>query len=310
MVWLCLVWAFFSAGVFASPVVKIGTYVYQLSDLSYKNESFDIDMSVWFRWTDPKLKPHKTFKIRDAKVTSQRVVFEGLVPGTGEHYAMVDLSAQVNGHWNLRDYPFDRQNLVVSLEDAWNSADTLRYEADTAHMPEGYPIKVPGWRVTGMRSQVAEIVYPSDFGYPEPNAPKSSTSSEFRLTLDVARLQPLNGLRHLVAPLVGILIILGLSARVGDASWRLMVITMANFALVSSEYGLVATLPESDHWSLAEKLCTLGLIQGAVLTAALLGSIKVEAHNPLYAKRMEQWGSLGVWGLTALFAAHVAVTLL
>lgn len=291
----------------AASVVQVGAYVYQVPDFSYKHENFDVEFALWFRWTDPQLKPHQTFKVRQSTIKSQRLVHEGKVPGSNEYYALVEISAQVHTQWDVSRFPFDRQTLLLAIEDTWHSADELRYEVDKAHMSADYPIRAPGWKVTGIKAQVDRLNFPTNFGYPDPHSPVGTSSSEFRLSMDVIRPHKFQGMKYLVPPLVGILIILGLTLRAGEATWRLVLISPAIFAIVSSDYVIGATLPESSEWSLAERLVILGLCQGAVLTASLLWCIREQPIRPERALRIERWGHWGVWGTLALFAIHVAI---
>ena len=59
--------------------VYVGVYVEGIRSISYNQESFTGDLTVWFRWKDKDIYPNKTFKLKNAKINSQKAVFSGLV---------------------------------------------------------------------------------------------------------------------------------------------------------------------------------------------------------------------------------------
>jgi hypothetical protein len=64
---------------------------------------------------------------------------------------------------NLRQYPFDTQELTIELEDHNTGVDQLVFVADRPHTNLGVGFNVTGWSVSYVKARVVDFYYPDRF---------------------------------------------------------------------------------------------------------------------------------------------------
>jgi hypothetical protein len=249
------------AGTAASkPTVFAGLYVNKISSISVKDESFTADITLWFRWTNPKIDPSKTFKLKDAEIKYQKKVFDGLLDDRKTHYAAVDITAKLPVDFNLNNYPFNKQKLVIQVEENEDEDDVVLYASDDANLSKSIHLFQDGWDVVSSKAFISQNRYSTNFGNTSIPNDSSYQTSQFNYEMTIKKVSLLGGLKVLIAPIVAIFLlsmVLLLPAKDGA---RFEVGTAAIFTLVATYYVLMDGLPESDEMTFAEKLTLFGLI--------------------------------------------------
>ncbi len=75
--------------------------------------------------------------------------------------------------WNLSDFPFDKHMLQVPFRDGGLRTGDIKYVLDTENSGMSSTFKLPGWRITDFKLSIAEVTYPTTFGEPGADGPKS-----------------------------------------------------------------------------------------------------------------------------------------
>ena len=88
---------------------------------------------------------------------------------------------------DLRRFPFDRHSLEILLEEGAEEENTLTYAADVANSGHSVHASVGGWRVAGMRVEVAPASYATNFGDPTSPAQAGSRFTRVRAILELER---------------------------------------------------------------------------------------------------------------------------
>lgn len=287
------VWLFSFAAIASSnakPNVDVGIYVNNIRAISYKNDSYVADITLWFRWDDPKIHPEKTFKIANAKIDSKKEVFNGLIEGTKTRHAIVDVTATIDTKWDIKNFPFDQQRLTIKVEENEDDDTVKMYRVDSNNITT-HPIEIPGWKITGERSYVTSNHYDTNFGDPsgDPSVSKSFNSTQFNYEIDIKKKSTLIGFKLLIAPIVAILLMSVVLRLPASESPRMGVATTSLFALVSSSYIITGQLPDSEGFSFAEKLITFGLIQCAIYLTETVASLKyAKSDNPEMSQQIDK----------------------
>ena len=64
MLTLLLPFVAFGKGASSDTTVDVGIYINRINSLSYKEGTFNVDMTVWFRWKNSQIHPDKTFALK------------------------------------------------------------------------------------------------------------------------------------------------------------------------------------------------------------------------------------------------------
>lgn len=257
------------------PNVLVGIHINDVRSISFKNDSFVVDATVWFRWKDKALHPHKTFKLLDAKIDSRKVTTDLYLEEQGVRYAAVDLIATVAKKWEIANFPFEKQLLLLSLEEDELEYDKILYGVDTANIHPNTKLEIHGWKVGAYKTYVSENTYSTNFGDPRMPSDDVYYASEFNQEIVIERASVIAGIKLLIAPLVAIFLMSAILRLPPTEAARMTVTTAALFALVSANYLVANMLPDSEGFSYAEKLITLGLVECGLYFVETVSALKL-----------------------------------
>jgi len=120
--------------------VESGVYVKSLGDFDYRADTFFIGFYIWWLTENANYAPEKRIEITNA-VTYKRLFSERDKIGHKTR-VLARYSGTINTNWNLKFFPFDRQELRISFEDGTIDIDGVRFSP----MPDGHkmsPTLVP-----------------------------------------------------------------------------------------------------------------------------------------------------------------------
>lgn len=161
----------------------VGAFLTQLGDFDVQKKTFSASMWVWTVAHEGDRSVLDTLEFPNAVTvqtantvrtpTAHGLWLQKKVVGTFRHA------------WDLRRFPFDRQHLVIALEESDRDTTELVYAPDTRNSSIDSDVRVPGWRITGARLTGATKRYQSTFGNPDlaPGAASSYTRVEFAVDL-------------------------------------------------------------------------------------------------------------------------------
>jgi hypothetical protein len=162
----------------------------------------------------------------------------------------------------LIDYPLDRQQLTINIEDTSATVGTRDYVADTSQSGTDPNAVLPGWKITGSLLSVDDHLYGTDFGETGSSAAKRTYSSA-TFGLSIAR--PVTFfVWKLLLPLI-IVVLLGGSVLLLHPSLievRIAAPATALLSLIFLQQGYSDTLPQIGSLVLLDKIYALayGLI--------------------------------------------------
>jgi hypothetical protein len=110
-----------------------------IQQLDLQTKSYAVDLYVWFKWDDPKIDPSRSFEfLNPFQLWGHIRGYAGIKPETlpdGTQYSSLHVQGQFNSNLAIDDYPFDRQELIVMIEDKSKDESALVYEPDTSRLP-------------------------------------------------------------------------------------------------------------------------------------------------------------------------------
>jgi hypothetical protein len=263
------------AGVSAAPhgppvKVVVGAYVNRVTQMSLRENHFDVDFYVWFRWTggDKDFDPLKTFDVANGAITQR----------TGEvheehkdfRYASCRIDAEITQFFDVSRFPFDDHVLRIEIEDTQSEAEFLEYVADTANSKVSPEAQVPGWTMGTPTAEVVPHRYGTNYGNVDLETGDASVYSEYAFSIPLAR----SGVGYFAKLFFGLFIAVGiallaLKIKPTDLDPRFGLPVGSIFAAVGSLYVVTSQLPDTNAITLSDRLHILAF---AVIFVTLVES--------------------------------------
>jgi hypothetical protein len=146
---------FANPGFGAPAIVKVGFLFSHIADYDIKEGTFKAEF--YLSYTSDRTMPPMDPDFTNGKVDEKEVVADTptfkLYHFRGEFESLPD----------LRNYPFDRQELEIEIEDNQNGGDQIKLVADLdyTHLDAGF--QMPGWLVEDYTARVLDRRYPPRF---------------------------------------------------------------------------------------------------------------------------------------------------
>jgi hypothetical protein len=153
-----------------SPAVcRIGVNVEDLYDLEMARDTFGALLWVWSRCPSAELKPLESIEFPTSAGGLNLGPVEGIAVLDGEHYASRRVQGTFRFNWDMDAYPFDRQRVVVPMDESDYGADRLVFEPDVEASfltPDIRDSLGDEWRVSDLTLEASISEEPSTYGVP------------------------------------------------------------------------------------------------------------------------------------------------
>lgn len=263
----------------ARPVeVRVGAYVNSLTDLNSTNHTFTADFWLWFVHPRPiDLKPLKTVEPDNAR--DYRPSLETTEDYGAERYHAAKIRGVFNHAWDVRNFPYDRHQLTVTLSEAQLEDDRVRYVADDANTAFNPSLNVEGWAVEKVAIATGVHAYQSNFGMPG----KIDGSRYATTTLSILIRREAGGLFLKLHAAVYIIFLVSLvtflmdSSKDGFFSARIGLISGMILATVVNSHRVASTLGGNNSLTLPDKIHIVTLL--ALLVSLLVSLATRRLHN-------------------------------
>lgn len=295
-----------AAEVGAKPVeIRVGAYVNSLADLNSTNHTFTADFWLWFvhpRAVD--LKPLKSVEPDNAR--DYRPSLETSEDYGAERYHAAKIRGVFNHAWDVRNFPYDRHRLTITLSEAQLEDDRVRYAADTTNTAFNPSLVVEGWAVEKVALSTGVHAYQSNFGVPG----KVGGSGYATTTLSIFIRREAGGLFLKLHAAVYIIFLVSLvtflmdSSKDGFFSARIGLISGMILATVVNSHRVASTLGGNNSLTLPDKIHIATLL--ALLVALLVSLATRRLHN---AGRSPQAQRLDRIAAPVCLVCYVAVNL-
>lgn len=240
-------------------VVRVGALINDVQQLDLQSHSYAVDIYLWFKWDDPKIDPSRTFEfLNPFELWGHIRQYSGVKPETlpsGTQYSSVHVQGKFNTKLPLEKYPFDTQNLVVTLEDKTKDETGLVYVPDHDPIAVSSDITIPGWDIGEASLDVVSNQYPTNFGDPRTG---DATYSRVVIGLPVTRPAGTYSLKLLLPMLlVALTAALALSVHPRYVEGRIGIGITALLTLVALQLTSSSGLPDVNYLILLDKLYIL-----------------------------------------------------
>jgi hypothetical protein len=178
--------SFVNPAIQAKPdTVKIGMYLTSLHDFNLSDHSFKYDAYYWCRYTNPSFDFANEFEVMNSNdVTLESPYIETI---GNEYLFSTKTKATVRQLWKTKDYPFDKQTLVISVESSKNDTTKMVFVCDhkNSRYQDSLQTLLPEWNIKKTDFTITSSKYSTNFG--SENLGNTSYNSSFNMVIQLER---------------------------------------------------------------------------------------------------------------------------
>ena len=168
----------------SSQKVQLGFYPVSVYQLDMASNTYYVDTYVWMRWKgaiDPTATIEFTNMVEEWGKQQENLLEEPKILSDGSSYQIMRLEGRFVQPFSLADYPLDKQQLSIMVEDTTNGVDVISYVIDVQDSGIGESLQIPGWQLGGWSSKTFVHDYGSKFG--EEATPSSYAGAQFSIEI-------------------------------------------------------------------------------------------------------------------------------
>lgn len=270
--------------------VRAGVYLKSLYDFNSSNFSYDVDLWMWFIYTNDSLLPLKTIEIANAK--KYDYANQSVEKRNGYNWASQNCKATINQEWDLKHYPFDRQRLEIILEESEYDHRKVFLTADKSKFEYSDQIDIKGWKIDSSSIKNGTSMYKSDFG--DPTLSGESKYAKVLYTIYLSRESRSLFFKLFTGCYVAFLVsFLVYFIRPVYVDPRFGLSIGALFAAIGNKYVVDSNIPESISFTLIDKIHIITFVYILASIFFSIISLRLYDRNNFYAQRkLDKWVAL------------------
>jgi hypothetical protein len=294
----CLLCGFTVPALAQSPdTVKVGIYVTSIHDINFRDKEYSLNLWLWLRYRNPEFNFLQNLEIPQAKTFTRSYT---TVDSSDGIYILMKLECVMKDNWKITNFPFDRQVMRFSIENAQFDSRSLVFVADTFG-ENHHKFTVSGWKIDSLTVATGIKDYETSFGDTELENPHTEYGV-YRVKVCLVR--DAWGLfwKMFLGMYVSFLIaLLCLFIHADNIDSRLGLSVGSLFTAVGNKYIIDSSLPDSSTYTLVDTLHALTLIFILAVISLSVYALRLRKANKLdIANRLDKYS---VWALLAIYAA-------
>ncbi|MEI8032665.1 MAG: hypothetical protein WCH05_04885 [Chlorobiaceae bacterium] len=147
--------------------VTVGIYGINVYNLDLRSSTYSLTAYMWLRWKgdfDPVESLDFINLVKDSDLTKKKLLATPTILKNGEKYQVIRLDGSFFQPFDLNNYPLDKQELALYVENSTDTYDKICYVPDRASTGYDVGLQVPGWKITGLQTNSYIHDYGTDFG--------------------------------------------------------------------------------------------------------------------------------------------------
>jgi hypothetical protein len=273
--------SFFSIQSFAQDTkpdtVKVGIYITSIHDIDFKQKEYVLNFWLWLKYKNKDFDFLQNLEVPMAKTVTRS--FATVDSSDNRVYMLMKLQCVMKDSWKIGNFPFDRQNLRLSIENSQYDSKSLVFVADTLGKHYDPRFTLSGWNIDSCIITTGTKIYETAFGDDSYTLPHTEYSA-FRVRVGIKR--DAGGLfwKMFLGMYIAFLIAYvcfyihpdGIDSRFGLSVGSL-------FAVIGNKYIIDSALPESTSFTLVDTLHGLTLFFIFSVITATAYSLRLVKNN-------------------------------
>ena len=259
--------------------VKTGIYITSIPDTDFKQKEYTIDFWLWLKYKNKDFDFAQNLEIPAAK--SVQKSYSTIDTSDGKVYLLMKLQCVMKDSWRIKNFPFDRQKLRLSIENSQYDSKSLIFSVDTFGNHYDPRFTLRGWKIDSFDITSGKKNYETTFGdesLTKPHVEYSSYKVKIGLQRDAGDLFWKMFLGMYVAFLIAYTCFY-IHADNIDSRFGLSVGSL--FAAIGNKYIIDSSLPESTSLTLVDILHGITLLFIFLVVAASAYALKLVKEDKL-----------------------------
>lgn len=286
--------------------VKIGCYISSLYDFNLSGNTFKSDFYLWCIYKNgAPFNFEKELEIMNTNDVSLEGTSVDTVGKSLWFYTKV--KSEIRKVWRTVDYPFDRQNLVISIESSEYDSTSLKFICDNKNSKTNTSaiVKLNEWELLGSKFYTTNTKYDTNFGNPESN--DASYNSCFNIEIGLARK---NSWLILFKLITGLLVAFTISCCVffikpSNVDPRFGLAVGGLFAAIGNKYIVEGIVPSTNSVTMMDSIHNLTFIYLFIIIIVSVYSLYLyEKETP---KARNQSKNVDRYSLIAIFSSYFLI---
>ncbi len=164
--------------------VKAGIYITSIHDIDFKEKEYNIDFWLWLKYKNKAFDFQQNLEIPQAK--SVQKSFATTDTSDGKVYLLMKMQCVMKDSWKIKNFPFDRQKLRLSLENSQFDSKALVFSIDTFGNHYDPRFTLRGWKIDSFDISSGKRFYETTFGDESLDKPHVEYSS-FKVRIGIKR---------------------------------------------------------------------------------------------------------------------------
>lgn len=286
----------------APDTVKIGAYIISIHDINFQDKEYTLRFWLWALFENVGFDLSRQLDIPNAKSIDEPQTIVDVVNGTT--WQLMKLRATMKQNWKVGNYPFDKQHLVVHVENTIFDRSSLVFEPDKLGSGYDRELTLDGWSISNFEVVCNDKEYTTVFGDPSTDMLHSEYSS-FDIVIDIERdgwglfWKLFSGMY--IAFLIAMV---SFGLQVNELEPRFGLPVGGLFAAVGNKYIIDSLLPESNTFTLVDSLHALTFL--SIFIILFLSAVTLYTYHQgkeVNAKKINLFSAITV--LVAFMAVNI-----
>lgn len=257
--------------------VKVGIYITSIHDIDFKQKEYAITFWLWLKYKNKDFDFMQNLEVPQAKSVSRS--FATIDTSNNQVYLLMKMQCLMKDSWRIRNFPFDKQKLRLSIENSQFDSKSLVFVPDTVGKNYDPRFTLSGWTINNCVISVGVKKYETTFGDPTLTVPHSEYSS-YKVVLNISR--DAGGLfwKMFLGMYIAFLIAyICFYIDPDEMGSRFGLSVGALFAVIGNKYIIDSSLPETTSFTLVDTLHGLTLFFIFAIIAATSYSLRLIKKN-------------------------------
>jgi hypothetical protein len=257
--------------------VYTGIYVTSIHDIDFKQKEYTVNFWLWLKYKNKAFDFIQNLEVPQAKSVSKS--FSTIDSSDNKVYLLMKLQCVMKDSWKIGNFPFDQQNLRLSLENSQFDSKSLVFVPDTLGNHYDPRFTLSGWKIDSFNVATGIKIYETGFGDESLDKPRTEYSAykvKIGLRRDATGLFWKMFLGMYVAFLIAYVCFYihadGIDSRFGLSVGSL-------FAVIGNKYIIDSALPESTSFTLVDTLHGLTLFFIFAVITCTAYTLKLVKNN-------------------------------
>jgi hypothetical protein len=282
--------------------VKVGSYVLSLHDINFHDKEYTVRFWLWFLYDNKDFDFTNQVELPNSKSLEKPEVIVDTI--NGKTWVLMKMKSVMKQSWNVNDYPFDEQHIVISVENTLYDKNWLVYEVDSAGSNFAPTMNVDGWKIKNFKVIRSVNEYKTAFGDPRATS-ENADYDTFNIKMTLER----NAMGLFMKIFLGMYIAFFIGCisffiDLKETESRFALPVGGLFAAVGNKYIIDSLLPETSEYTLVDTLHSITFLFIFFTIFLNAYSIKLYEHK----KHSKAYAS-NYYGSRILIASYVALNI-